>query len=200
MSFGAIIIGDEILRGKRQDKHFAKLIEHPRRARPAARVGRVPRRRPGAHHRDARAYFHRPGRRVLVRRHRRDARRPHPAVRGVGARRRPRAASGSREAAIRGRFGGETTPLRLKMGEFPRGCGNHSERLQPDPRLLGPRPPFRARLPGDGLADGRMGARQPLSPPPPPAARGRRFDRRLRLLPRASSRPSCSRWKRGSAG
>ena len=27
MSFGALIIGDEIIRGKRQDKHFAKLIE-----------------------------------------------------------------------------------------------------------------------------------------------------------------------------
>lgn len=27
MGFGAIIIGDEIVRGKRQDKHFAKLIE-----------------------------------------------------------------------------------------------------------------------------------------------------------------------------
>ena len=27
MGFGAIIIGDEILRGKRQDKHFARLIE-----------------------------------------------------------------------------------------------------------------------------------------------------------------------------
>jgi molybdopterin-biosynthesis enzyme MoeA-like protein len=26
------------------------------------------------------------------------------------------------EAAIRGRFGGETTPFRLKMGEFPRGA------------------------------------------------------------------------------
>ena len=24
---GALIIGDEILRGKRQDKHFAKLVE-----------------------------------------------------------------------------------------------------------------------------------------------------------------------------
>ncbi|MFM9968434.1 MAG: molybdopterin-binding protein, partial [Burkholderiales bacterium] len=27
MNFGAIIIGDEIIRGKRQDKHFAKTIE-----------------------------------------------------------------------------------------------------------------------------------------------------------------------------
>ncbi len=27
MGFGALIIGDEIIRGKRQDKHFAKLIE-----------------------------------------------------------------------------------------------------------------------------------------------------------------------------
>src|ERR1043166_8166989 len=27
MPFGAIIIGDEILSGKRQDKHFAKIIE-----------------------------------------------------------------------------------------------------------------------------------------------------------------------------
>ena len=27
MSFGAIIIGDEILSGRREDKHFAKLLE-----------------------------------------------------------------------------------------------------------------------------------------------------------------------------
>lgn len=27
MNFGALIIGDEIMRGKRQDKHFAKLVE-----------------------------------------------------------------------------------------------------------------------------------------------------------------------------
>ena len=27
MNFGAIIIGDEILSGKRQDKHFAKIAE-----------------------------------------------------------------------------------------------------------------------------------------------------------------------------
>lgn len=27
MSFGAVVIGDEIMRGKRQDKHFAKVVE-----------------------------------------------------------------------------------------------------------------------------------------------------------------------------
>ena len=27
MGFGALIIGDEILRGKREDKHFSKLVE-----------------------------------------------------------------------------------------------------------------------------------------------------------------------------
>jgi CysZ protein len=47
-TFGAIIIGDEILSGKRQDKHFARIAEMLGAARPAPELGRIPGRRPRA--------------------------------------------------------------------------------------------------------------------------------------------------------
>ena len=50
---GALIIGDEILSGKRADQHLAHVIATPRRARARARVGALRRRRSRAAHRGA---------------------------------------------------------------------------------------------------------------------------------------------------
>jgi molybdopterin-biosynthesis enzyme MoeA-like protein len=119
--FGAIIIGDEILRGKREDKHFAKLI-----ALLAARglklgwaeyLGDDPERITATLKRTL-------GTDDIVF-----------SFGGIGAtpddhtRQCAAAALGvdlvlhsDAEAAIRGRFGADTTPQRLRMGEFPRGA------------------------------------------------------------------------------
>jgi molybdopterin-biosynthesis enzyme MoeA-like protein len=121
MEFGAIIIGDEILSGKRQDKHMAKLVETL-----GARgltlawcvyLGDDP---------------------ALVTRTLERTFRSGDAVfsfGGIGAtpddHTRQCAASAAKadlvlhpgaEAEIRARFGAETTPKRLMMGEFPVGC------------------------------------------------------------------------------
>jgi molybdopterin-biosynthesis enzyme MoeA-like protein len=40
-TFGAIIIGDEILSGKRQDKHFAKIAEMLGKRGAAPELGRI---------------------------------------------------------------------------------------------------------------------------------------------------------------
>ncbi len=118
--FGAIVIGDEILRGKRADKHFPKLV-----ALLAARgltlawceyLGDDPARVTATLVRTL------PGPDVVF------------CFGGIGAtpddhtRQCAAAAAGvslalhpDAEAAIRGRFGGETTALRLRMGEFPAG-------------------------------------------------------------------------------
>jgi len=120
MGFGAIIIGDEILRGKREDKHFPKVIDIL-----AARGLRL----------DWAEYLGDNPDRITATLGRTFA---GPDIvfsfGGIGAtpddHTRQCAASAlgvdlalhpDAEAAIRGRFGGETTPFRLKMGEFPRG-------------------------------------------------------------------------------
>jgi molybdopterin-biosynthesis enzyme MoeA-like protein len=120
MNFGGIIIGDEIIRGKRADKHFSKLVELL-----AARglilswcqyLGDDP-----ALITATLARTMRSGDIVF-------------SFGGIGAtpddhtRQCAADAAGTElvlhpeaETEIRARFGAETTPLRLRMGEFPRG-------------------------------------------------------------------------------
>src|SRR6266550_1099598 len=89
MAFGAFIIGDEILVGKRQDKHLAFVIGAL--ARRGLRLAWA-------------QYLGDDPERVALRLH-------------------PDA-----EREIRARFGGDATPQRLKMGEFPEGS-----RIIPNP-------------------------------------------------------------------
>jgi molybdopterin-biosynthesis enzyme MoeA-like protein len=121
MVFGAIIIGDEILRGKREDKHLAKAIELL--AARGLRLGW------------AKYLGDEPARltKTLVRTFASDdivfsfggigatpddhTRQCAAKALGVELMLHPEA-----ESLIRGRFGAETTPQRLKMGEFPRGA------------------------------------------------------------------------------
>ena len=120
MSFGAIIIGDEIIRGKRQDKHFTKTIEIL-----AARGLKL-----------AWASYLADDRGVITSTLARTMKTDDIVFSfgGIGAtpddhtRQCAAAAAGvdlylhpDAEAEIRARFGGELTPLRLQMGEFPRG-------------------------------------------------------------------------------
>ena len=119
--FGAFVIGDEILVGKRQDKHFPWLIE--------ALGGRGLRLAWCEHLGDEPARITAAIRRTLA---------TSDVVfsfGGIGAtpddhtRQCAAAALGvalelhtEAEKEIRGRFQGETTPQRLKMGEFPAGA------------------------------------------------------------------------------
>jgi len=127
MGFGAIIIGDEIVRGKREDKHFSKLIGIL-----AARgltldwceyLGDKPPlieatlRRTMA---TADVVFSFGGIGATPDDHTRQC-----AARAAGV---DLALHPEAEAEIRGRFGTETTPQRLKLGEFPRGA-----RIIPNP-------------------------------------------------------------------
>lgn len=121
MGFGAIIIGDEILRGKRQDKHFAKLIEllaaRGLRLDWAEYLGDDPGRITATLRRTfagADVVFSFGGIGATPDDHTRQCA---AAALGVGLALHPEA-----EAAIRGRFGAETTPFRLRMGEFPAGA------------------------------------------------------------------------------
>jgi molybdopterin-biosynthesis enzyme MoeA-like protein len=120
MNFGAIIIGDEIIRGKRQDKHFAKTVEVL-----AARGLKLSWAQYLA---DDRALITS----TLDRTFKTDdivfsfggigatpddhTRQCAAAAAGVELYLHPEA-----EAEIRSRFDREITPLRLQMGEFPRG-------------------------------------------------------------------------------
>lgn len=118
--FGAYIIGDEILVGKRQDKHFSFAIEalarRGLRLAWAQYLGDDPERLAAAFRRSLDA-----GEAVF-------------SFGGIGAtpddhtRQCVAAAAGVRlvvhpdaEREIRGRFGVEATPARLRMGEFPEG-------------------------------------------------------------------------------
>jgi molybdopterin-biosynthesis enzyme MoeA-like protein len=119
--FGAYVIGDEILVGKRQDKHFSFLIEalarRGLRLSWAQYLGDDPERLAAAFRRSLGA-----GETVF-------------SFGGIGAtpddhtRQCVAAAAGVRlalhpeaEREIRGRFGVEITPARLRMGEFPEGA------------------------------------------------------------------------------
>jgi len=120
MTVGTIIIGDEILSGKRQDKHFAKVIEllnargmaldwaqvlGDDRARLTAALV--------ASFASGDIVFSFGGIGVTPDDHTRQAA---AAALGVGIALHPDA-----EREIRARFGGETTPQRLMLGEFPLG-------------------------------------------------------------------------------
>ncbi|KAF7598282.1 MAG: competence/damage-inducible protein A [Candidatus Dactylopiibacterium carminicum] len=127
MAFGAIIIGDEILSGRRQDKHLVKLIEllAARGLSLAwARYCGDDRAQLTALLRESLAgddiVFSFGGIGATPDDHTRQSA---AAAAGVALVLHPEA-----EAAIRERFGDETTPLRLRMGEFPAGS-----RIIPNP-------------------------------------------------------------------
>lgn len=120
MGFGAIIIGDEILSGKREDKHFARVIELLK-ARGlsldwAQYLGDDPGRLTDALRRTFAgddAVFSFGGIGITPDDHTRQAA---AAALGVEVALHPDA-----EREIRARFGDEVTPLRLRLGEFPAG-------------------------------------------------------------------------------
>ena len=120
MNFGAIIIGDEILSGKRQDKHMAKLIEalsarglqlawcHYLGDDPALITATLARTLASDD-----AVFSFGGIGATPDDHTREC-----AARAAGV---ELALHPDAEAEIRARFNNEVTPGRLKMGEFPAG-------------------------------------------------------------------------------
>jgi len=121
MGFGAIIIGDEILRGKREDKHFAKLIEllgaRGLKLGWAEYLGDDPDRITATLARtfaSTDVVFSFGGIGGTPDDH---TRRCAARALGVDLVLHPEA-----EALLRRRFGAETTPVRLRMGEFPRGA------------------------------------------------------------------------------
>jgi len=121
MAFGALIIGDEIMRGKRQDKHMAQLIAILRSRGltlawceylgddPELITSTLKRTLAGPD-----IVFSFGGIGATPDDHTRACA---AAAAGVELVLHPEA-----EAEIRGRFGADTTPNRLKMGEFPRGA------------------------------------------------------------------------------
>ncbi|MGQ0547867.1 MAG: competence/damage-inducible protein A [Betaproteobacteria bacterium] len=119
--FGAYVIGDEILVGKRQDKHLAFLIEaltrRGLRLSWALYLGDDPQRLKAALGRSfatGDVVFSFGGIGATPDDHTRQCA---AAAAGVALRLHPEA-----EREIRGRFGAETTPQRLAMGEFPQGA------------------------------------------------------------------------------
>ncbi len=121
MPIGAIIIGDEIMRGKRQDKHMAQLIAILRRRGLTLAwcqyLGDDPERITATLKRTLAGpdiVFSFGGIGATPDDHTRACA---AAAAGVDLVLHPEA-----EAEIRGRFGADATPNRLKMGEFPRGA------------------------------------------------------------------------------
>ena len=121
MGFGAIVIGDEIMRGKRQDKHFAKLVEllatRDLRLDWCEYLGDDPARLTATLRRTFASndiVFSFGGIGATPDDHTRQCA---AAALGVPLELHPEA-----EAEIRARFGEETTALRLRMGEFPKGA------------------------------------------------------------------------------
>jgi molybdopterin-biosynthesis enzyme MoeA-like protein len=119
--FGALIIGDELLVGKRQDKHLGFLIgalaKRGLRLGWAHYLGDDPKRLRAAFERTLASedvVFSFGGIGATPDDHTRQCA---AAAAGVPLRLHPEA-----EREIRGRFGGETTPQRLAMGEFPEGA------------------------------------------------------------------------------
>jgi len=118
--FGAYVIGDEILVGKRQDKHFSFLIEalgrRGLRLSWAQYLGDEPERLAAEFRRSLAGgdtVFSFGGIGATPDDHTRQCVAAAAAVRLIVH---PEA-----EREIRGRFGAETTPARLRMGEFPEG-------------------------------------------------------------------------------
>ncbi|HUX24472.1 MAG TPA: molybdopterin-binding protein [Burkholderiales bacterium] len=121
MAFGALIIGDELMRGKRQDKHMAQLIAILRSRGLALAwceyLGDDPELITATLKRTLAGpdiVFSFGGIGATPDDHTRACA---AAAIGVDLVLHPEA-----EAEIRGRFGADTTPNRLKMGEFPRGA------------------------------------------------------------------------------
>ncbi|MGH8688848.1 MAG: competence/damage-inducible protein A [Burkholderiales bacterium] len=119
--FGAYVLGDEILVGKRQDKHFPWLIEalakRGLRLAWCEHLGDDPARVTLALKRSLATddvVFSFGGIGATPDDHTRQC-----AADALGV---PLALHPAAEAEIRSRFGGEATPQRLKMGEFPAGC------------------------------------------------------------------------------
>ena len=119
--FGAFIIGDEILVGKREDKHLSSVIaalaKRGLRLAWAQYLGDDPERLTGALRRSfatSDVVFSFGGIGATPDDHTRQCA---AAALGVGLKVHPDA-----EREIRGRFGGEVTPQRLQMGEFPEGA------------------------------------------------------------------------------
>ena len=119
--FGAFVIGDEILVGKRQDKHFPWLIgalaKRGLRLAWCEHLGDEPARITAALKRSfasSDVVFCFGGIGATPDDHTRQC-----AAEALGV---PLMLHPEAEAEIRGRFGGEATPQRLKMGEFPAGC------------------------------------------------------------------------------
>ena len=119
--FGALIIGDELLVGKRQDKHLGFLIgalaKRGLRLGWAHYLGDDPERLRATFERTLASedvVFSFGGIGATPDDHTRQCA---AAAAGVALRLHPQA-----EREIRGRFGGETTPQRLAMGEFPEGA------------------------------------------------------------------------------
>jgi molybdopterin-biosynthesis enzyme MoeA-like protein len=121
MGFGALIIGDEILRGKREDKHFTKLIgilqARGLKLSWAEYLGDEPERITATLARTLASgdvVFSFGGIGGTPDDHTRQC-----AARALGV---DLVLHPEAEALIRDRFGAETTPVRLRMGEFPRGA------------------------------------------------------------------------------
>ena len=121
MAFGAIIVGDEILVGKRQDKHLSFVIralaQRGLRLAWCEYHGDEPARLTAALRRtfaSGDAVFSFGGIGATPDDHTRQC-----AAAALGV---ELALHADAEREIRGRFGGETTPQRLKMGEFPVGA------------------------------------------------------------------------------
>jgi molybdopterin-biosynthesis enzyme MoeA-like protein len=121
MAFGALVIGDEILVGKRQDKHLSFIIQAL--AQRGLRLawceyhGDDPERLTAALRRtfaSSDVVFSFGGIGATPDDHTRQCA---AAALGVGLQLHPEA-----EREIRGRFAGDATPQRLKMGEFPSGA------------------------------------------------------------------------------
>lgn len=121
MAFGAIIIGDEIIVGKRQDKHMAfaiqALAQRGLRLAWAEYHGDDPQRLTAALKRSFErgdVVFSFGGIGATPDDHTRQC-----AAEALGV---PLALHPDAEREIRARFGAEITPQRLRMGEFPAGC------------------------------------------------------------------------------
>ena len=121
MSFGAFVIGDEILVGKRQDKHMAFLIQalakRGLRLAWCEYLGDDPDRLTAALRRSFASgdvVFSFGGIGATPDDHTRQC-----AAAALGV---PLALHPEAEREIRGRFGAEVTPKRLEMGEFPAGA------------------------------------------------------------------------------
>jgi len=119
--FGAYVIGDEILVGKRQDKHFAFLVaalaKRGLRLAWCEYLGDDPQRLTAALKRSfasSDAVFSFGGIGATPDDHTRQC-----AAAALGL---PLALNAAAEREIRERFGGETTPQRLEMGTFPQGA------------------------------------------------------------------------------